>query len=197
MAPAGNPVPSPHVSQYRGLGGGGGMLVPGGALSSPLPMAAVITLFRAGRLVVYFLVSRFSALWCRSARPRVALRGGQEEGLGAPPCTPPPPRVCMWAAGLSSSPGRGGRRNRHPPSSTGLARPVGAPLRLRGQRRAALGPREGARSGAPSGSYRTNSLQFAIRSAVRWRRAFKLSRFSVRAGKSRHVSSIVPYEKPD
>ncbi|XP_032297838.1 uncharacterized protein LOC107306637 isoform X3 [Coturnix japonica] len=35
------------------------------------------------------------------------------------------------------------------------------------------------------------SPHFAIRSAVRWRRAFKLSRFSVRTGKSRHVSSIV------
>lgn len=98
------------------------MLVPGGALSSPLPMAAVITLFRAGRLVVYFLVSRFSALWCRSARPRVALRGGQEEGLGAPPCTPPPPSCVHVGSGALFIPGEGGQEESSPPEQHG-ARP--------------------------------------------------------------------------
>lgn len=140
MAPAGNPVPSPHVSQYRGLGGGGGMLVPGGALSSLLPMAAVITLFRAGRLVVYFLVSRFSALWCRSARPRVALRGGQEEGLGAPPCTPPP-LVCACGLRGSLHPRGGGaggivtpRAARGSPVPSGLPSAYGVSVGLRSGR---------------------------------------------------------------
>lgn len=106
------------------------MLVPGGAVSSLLPIAAAITLFRAGHLVIYFLVSQFSALWCRSVQLRVARRGGQEEGLGAPPCTP---RLCACgqrSSGAHFSPGEGSRSNRHTPSSTGLARPVGTPLRL-------------------------------------------------------------------